>query len=458
MKLKNIKSVRWDITNKCNLNCIHCFTIDNPGTDISCSKALRIIEKLLPLGLEEINFAGREPTLRHDLPEIVNQCSRRNIRVNVTTNGTVLNREGYIALLNSGLHMLVFSLDGVSRVTHDRVRGRGSFDKTIRSVLECIDYIRKHRIPPKIGISCTLQGINKDEISKMIDLCNFLGTQFLSINPISFCGSATEAKTILYLSADEIISCWSQICEAYKRVNPDFELFLGTFPMETKFLNLKYDLDLPVIHTQCSAGTTLYIDPHGYALPCYMLPSMINEMRALKKYLCYWDIINEPAEKSLNAFKPFISYAHSISKTDYDDCLDCPDIDICKGCPLIILSEPDSIQRCQRALKKISDIIPEFTGRSIPAINKALSWELDNNILHLSIKKDDYSSNREYQMDDLPRLIWLNIDGHTSITNIKETIRKDFSMLSTKELGKSMNDFLIYFWKEGVLKLRGSDE
>ena len=330
-------------------------------------------------------------------------------------------------------------------------------DKTIRSILICSDYIKNHKINSTVGISCTLQRINKDEISEMIDLCDFFGTQFLSINPISFCGSATDAKSVLYLPAGEILLCWSKICEAYKRVQPHFELFLGTFPMETKFLNAKYDLDLPVIHTKCSAGTTLYIDPHGRALPCYMLPSMVNEIDVLKKYLCYWDIINEPVENAFNSFKPFVSYARSISKKGIEGCLNCPDIDVCKGCPLIVLSEPDSIQRCQLALKKISDITPKLTDKSIPMINKELSWDVDNDILHLFMCNHDYSSDRKYQLDDVARSIWLSIDGQASIKNIKKTIRKEFSVLSNEKLGESLNDFINYFWKEGVLKVRGAD-
>lgn len=458
MNTAKIKSIRWDITNRCNLKCIHCYTIDNPGPDISYSNALQIIRKLLPLGVEEINFSGREPTLRYDLPEIVRECCLNNIRVNVTTNGTVLERDDYIRLLRTGLNMLVFSLDGVSRITHDRVRGRGNFDKTIRSILICSDYIKCNKIPAKIGISCTLQKINKDEIPNMIDLCDFFGIQFVSINPISYCGSATEVKPLLYLSADEVMACWSRICEEYKRVNPNFGLFLGTFPMETKFLNIKHDLNLPIIHTHCSAGTTLYIDPHGRALPCYMLPSMVNEISMLKKYLCYWDIINEPANRALGSFQPFISYARSVSKNDYDGCLDCPDVDICKGCPLIILSEPDAIQRCQLAQEKISAITPKFTSTSIPTINRTISWEFNNDILHLFLRKDDYSSDKEYQLDHLPISIWLKIDGLNSIKSIEKTMRKEFPKVSTEKIRETIDDFIDYFWKEGVIKIGGANE
>jgi radical SAM protein with 4Fe4S-binding SPASM domain len=453
MNTPKIKSIRWDITNRCNLKCLHCFTVDNPGSDISYSQVVQIIDKLRSLGLEEISFSGREPTLRSDLPQIIKKCCSNNIRVNVTTNGTVLENEGFGSLLQSGLNMLVFSLDGVSNATHDKIRGKGNFFKTVRNILTCLNYIRKNNIATKIGISCTLQRINRHEIHCMIDLCDFFGIDFLSINPISFCGSATKVKSILYLQPHEMISCWSKICEEYKKTKPQFGLFLGTFPMETKLLNIKYDLDLPVIHTICSAGTTLYIDPHGQALPCYMLPSMANEITMLQEYLCYWDVLNEPVKKAFDSFKPFITYVHAMSKNDYPGCADCPDMEICKGCPLIVLSEPDAIERCQLAHKKLAAIKPDFSNTLVPIIRRTVSWELDGNVLHLSLRNGDYSSEKKYQLDHLTRSIWLKIDDRISIIDIEKRMRKEFSVLPVPKIKKSVDGFLEYFWKEGILQL-----
>ena len=50
------------------------------------------------------------------------------------------------------------------------------------------------------------------------------------------------------------------------------------------------------------------------------------------------------------------------------------------------------------------------------------------------------------------------LDGQTSVTNIEKRVKKKFSILSKRKLAKSMNDFFNYFWKEGVLKMRGCDE
>ena len=452
-----IGSVRWDITNDCNLKCLHCYTVENPGPDLDYSKVLQIIRKLLSLGLQEINFAGREPTMRRDLPKIIKWCTRNNIRVNVTTNGTVLKREGFAALLQTGLNMLVFSLDGVSDTTHDTIRGEGNFQRTMDSILTCLDYVSKKGISTKIGVNYTLQKVNAHEALSMIDLCHSLGARFLNINPVSFCGSATNVKEMLYLSPKEILSCWNKICEVYKMMREDFRLFLGTSPMETKFLNAKYNLDLPVIHTTCSAGNTLYIDPHGKALPCYMLPSMANEMSVLEKYLHYWDILTEPADLAFGTFKPFISYAHSVSKMNNSGCADCPDVEICKGCPLIALSDPEVIYRCQLVQKKLALIKVDLKQSTVPAIKDDISWELKGNVLQLSLNNDDYSSNKEFELDPVAKSIWLKLHSQSTIGKINKSLENEWSNLPIKRVHKNLIDFVEYFWKEGLLKLQGGN-
>jgi radical SAM protein with 4Fe4S-binding SPASM domain len=448
-----VGSVRWDITNDCNLKCLHCYTVENPGSELSHSDVLQIIQKLLSLGLQEINFSGREPTMRRDLPEIIKYCSTHKIRVNVVTNGTVLKQEGFASLLQSGLNMLVFSLDGVSEISHDTIRGEGNFHRTIDSISTCLNYVRENEMTTKIGVNCTLQKVNALEVSRMIDLCHSLGTHFLNINPVSFCGSATNVREMLYLSPEEILSCWNKICEAYQRMRPDFRLYLGTSPMETKLLNAKYNLELPVIHTTCSAGNTLYIDPHGKALPCYMLPSMANEMSELGKYLCYWDILTEPANRAFDAFKPFISYAHAISKTSNSGCIDCPDVEICKGCPLIALSDPDATYRCQSAQKKLALIRLDFKQSVVPTIKDCVSWELKGDILQLSMSRGDYLSNREFELDPLAKSIWLKLHVRSPIGKIKKRLENDWSNLPIEKIHETLTDFVEYFWKEGLLNL-----
>ena len=54
-----IKKVCWNITSRCNKNCIFCFKFNKK--DISLEKNKKILQKLKKLGVEKITWSGGEP-------------------------------------------------------------------------------------------------------------------------------------------------------------------------------------------------------------------------------------------------------------------------------------------------------------------------------------------------------------------------------------------------------------
>lgn len=448
-----VRSVRWDITNKCNLQCLHCYTTTKLGPELHYSEILQIIQKLLPLGLREINFSGREPTLRKDLPQIVDWCCRNNLIVNITTNGTALSKKGYEILLDSGLNMVVFSLDGSSERTHDKIRGNGTFQKTISNIKNCVNYITKNNLDTKISISCTLQKFNAQELPYIIDLCHSIGINFLGINPVSFCGAASTAKQFLYLSPEQVLTCWEEICKEYARVRPNYELYLGTFPTEAKFLNTKYKLNLPVIQTGCSAGRTIYINPEGEALPCYMIPPIADEMPELKRYLRYWKILSESISRASELFEPFISFTNTYSQKNNTGCVDCSDVEVCKRCPLIAISDPDAILRCQIAKSKLNAIKIDLTPEVKPIVKSYVSWRIEKNTLLLSVHNGDYRSEKEFELNSFAKSIWFYINNQISIGKIEDRLKKEWPGLSVGKIHQNLFDFISYFHKEGVIEI-----
>lgn len=448
-----INSIRWDITNRCNLSCLHCYAKSVKENDLKYSQILKIIEKLIPLGLKEINFSGREPTLRNDLSEIIKWCCKRTLRVNITTNGTVLNADGFKKLLSTDVNMLVFSLDGASAIVHDKIRGNGSFNKTIENIKICVEYINKNRINSKIGISFTLQKINATECENIITLCDSLDVDFLGINPISFCGSASMRKSSLYLKPEEILSCWEKICKEYKRNVPEYELYLGTFPQEAKFLNVKYDIELPIIYTGCSAGRTLYINPAGKALPCYMLPPIAEEISELRKYLKFWDILVEPPEIAISTFRPFIQFTAEYSQKNNSNCKDCGDLEVCKRCPLIAVFDTDAIYRCQIAGRRLNEIAMDINENTTPSIKKHIKWIFNDNILSITINKNGYLCNKKLELAPLAKEIWTEISKQNSLLKIESNLRKKCAGMTKTDLRKNIIEFLEYFWKEDIIQL-----
>ena len=83
---------------------------------------------------------------------------KNNMKIIVITSGVLLNSEKIRAIKESGAHLRV-SLDGISKETHDYVRGRGSFEV----FMEIVNIIKRENFK-NTSIHFTLNKINLREI------------------------------------------------------------------------------------------------------------------------------------------------------------------------------------------------------------------------------------------------------------------------------------------------------
>lgn len=151
-----LKSLCLHIAHDCNLRCGYCFA----GTgDFGGQRELmsnEIAEKAVEFAIKgskkrqnlELDLFGGEPLIN---PEVVKHVVRyarkreketgKNIKLTLTTNGTLLNDE-IIAFLNENRVMLVLSLDG-KKETHDQMRPfpnkTGSYDAAVRGFKKVIE-------------------------------------------------------------------------------------------------------------------------------------------------------------------------------------------------------------------------------------------------------------------------------------------------------------------------------
>lgn len=150
-------------TGRCNLKCSHCFAYKlREDEGISFEEIKKIAETIPgPIWLE---IGGGEPFLRKDLVEICNLFDAE--RITIPTNGwlteEIFRAANQFATQKPGKIMIVISLEGFSE-THDAIRGKGSFDRAIKtfSRIKDIEGIR-------VGFTTTLSEKNSDEILDFI--------------------------------------------------------------------------------------------------------------------------------------------------------------------------------------------------------------------------------------------------------------------------------------------------
>lgn len=443
--------VRWDITQMCNLTCQHCYNILPSRRELSTPHIFVILEKLLTNGLNELNLSGREPTMRNDLPQIIHWCSLNKIRVNLATNGTLLDYQ-MLMRFATHLNMIVYSVDGPDSFIHDMIRGPGNFIKTTNNIRECKRFVKERNPNLKFGISCTLSKINKHKITDMVSLCCSLEVDFLVINPICFCGSANGAKKQLYIDNSDVANAWCKVCAEYSRIQPAFALYLGTLPMEARLLNVTYDLNLPVIQSSCSAGKSLYINPFGEALPCYMIPPLAISAPEFARFLRPWRILDEPVSYAMRAFKPFVTFAHKHTQQDTKECADCPDRTYCRPCPLLTHLDKESITRCQVARKQLLSFLNQYSDTAIPYIKSQIVWKISRAKLITSFRKGDFTSEKEFNISPIAKSIWHMINGQNTLVDIASKIATRQRRSSFDEIKNKIKDFIDFLTKEGIVE------
>ena len=95
---KRFKKIYIEITNKCNLDCSFCTRTKKKKRDLTIDEFKLIIDKIKDYTDYVYLHVQGEPLLHKDLEEFLKICEDNNLKVNITTNGTLINK--YVDIFN----------------------------------------------------------------------------------------------------------------------------------------------------------------------------------------------------------------------------------------------------------------------------------------------------------------------------------------------------------------------
>jgi len=163
-----------EITNICNLNCIHCaysyiskqkfykprhmeFDIYKKIVD-EVSKYKDIILRLVCDG---------EPLMHPNFLEMIKYAKQNGIRpVCFNTNGTLLNEEISLDVLKSEVDVVEISLDAINKDTYERIRIGANFENVMTNIHRFIELRNQLEAKTKIMVSIIDQPEARDEINE----------------------------------------------------------------------------------------------------------------------------------------------------------------------------------------------------------------------------------------------------------------------------------------------------
>ena len=152
-----------NITNRCTLNCKHCFVYrdGNPNTptkknEMTAEVMIKEIKKYKRRhGIVSMLWMGGEPLLRIDVLKLGIKLFPRNV---IATNGTLP-----IPDLDSKITWVV-SIDGPEQI-NDEIRGKGSFRKAIKTLNNLPENFSN-----KLQCQCAITKKNEDFIGELAEI------------------------------------------------------------------------------------------------------------------------------------------------------------------------------------------------------------------------------------------------------------------------------------------------
>lgn len=111
------KKIYIEITNNCNLNCSFCHNNSRSKQFMSVKNFEYIISEIKKYTNYVYLHVKGEPLLHPNLKEILEICKRNNIKVNITTNGTLIKKQKEIILNSSCVRQLNFSLHSENNIS-----------------------------------------------------------------------------------------------------------------------------------------------------------------------------------------------------------------------------------------------------------------------------------------------------------------------------------------------------
>lgn len=278
---------QWHITNKCNLRCSHCYQSTYSDVSEPSLEELQSIGKKINHALAvwkregRVAITGGEPFLKKDLVRLLQFLDQQPSinKISVLTNGTLI--KNHIASLKglTKLHYLQLSLEG-GRETNDRIRGKGVFDKVLKST----ELLNKNDIPVRWMV--TLQKTNVEDVPRIIDLALENNVDTLLFERLIPEGEGTALRDQV-LTPEELSKVYDYILH---RSDDEYAKGSSLKILKYRTLWILTDPKRAELNEQtpfqkeagaaCSIGMdSLCILPDATVLPCRRLPIPIGNLK-----------------------------------------------------------------------------------------------------------------------------------------------------------------------------------
>jgi AdoMet-dependent heme synthase len=325
-------SVQFDLTYRCNEQCVHCYLDHEDHGEMTTPEVKKLLAELAQAGVFFLTLSGGEILLRKDFFEILEYARALRFCVRLKTNAVLIRERQAERIRFLGVHSIQISIYSHRSEVHDSItKVPGSLQRSV----EAIRFLKARGLKVIIADVLMLQNIR--DYPGVKALAGELGVEF-TIDP-TITPKMDGDRSILNLNVD---------ANALQQVLHDGTLIEGV----EEFCGPPKQADEDDLNSApCSAGhLACYVSPYGDVYPCVQFPLPSGNVRRTA-FLEIWR-----HSEQLNEVR-------SITVGDLPSCSQCTHVASCSRCPGLAYMEGNmrgpSLQDCEKS----------FARTGIPSIN-----------------------------------------------------------------------------------------
>ncbi|WP_242909922.1 radical SAM/SPASM domain-containing protein [Actinomadura terrae] len=140
-KIRPHRFARFHLTNRCQLQCVHCYTSSSPflpkDGELSTERWIRLVEDFAANGGEKLLLTGGEALVHEGCIPVMRRAHELGLEVTLFSNGMAVPK--HLDDLARYADIVQISVDGPTAEIHDAIRGRHSFRRATRAIRLLLD-------------------------------------------------------------------------------------------------------------------------------------------------------------------------------------------------------------------------------------------------------------------------------------------------------------------------------
>ncbi len=323
-----LRTLFWECTLRCNLNCRHCGSdcrAEATIPDMPLEDFLRVVDEQITPNVDPhkvmVVISGGEVLVRKDLERAGLELYRRGYPWGIVTNALALTPERFESLLRAGLHSISVSFDGFEE-QHNYIRRN---PHSYQRALDALRMIAADGTVAYDAVTC-VTGALVPRLNEMKELLIANGIKHWRIFTIFPVGRAADAPT-LRLTDEQ----FREVMEFIRRTRREGRIDL-TYACEG-FLG-SYETEVRDSFYYCSAGvTTASIRVDGAISGCTSIRSNFDQGNIYRDN--FWEVWS-------SRYEPF----RDRSWARRDECADCRMFRYCQGGGMHLRDEEGKLLMC----------------------------------------------------------------------------------------------------------------